>query len=191
MEFRFFKGDITQEPLKSIYADYQTSKQERTDKLNAILEKYPFNEGLISGTGWFHRMVSGIACKATDISQILETKGFKVAKFNKEFYLVKPDERYKKGKELAEDFIAINNIYEKHRDFSPFILKRLNMLYFVNDFYHTSTSGISYLAVAGLYENTLLVKVPMPIDENDEPFPEIADGLVEIKESEFLAIQGK
>lgn len=191
MKYRFFKGDVTQEPLKSIYADYQVSKEERKDKLNAILEKYPFNDGLISGSGWFHRMVSGIACKATNISQVLDVKGFKVSKFDDEFYLVKPDKRYKKGKELAEDFKAINEIYEQHRDFSPYILKRLNMLYFASDFSYSPTSGRSYLAVAGICENTLLVKMPMPIDKNDEPFPEIAEGLVEIKESEFLAIQGK
>ncbi|MDD0823734.1 DUF5420 family protein [Mannheimia sp. AT1] len=191
MKYRFFKGDVTQEPLKNIYADYQVSKEERKDKLNAILEKYPFNDGLISGAGWFHRMVSGIACKATNISQVLCVKGFKVSKFDDEFYLVKPDKRYKKGKELAEDFKAINEIYEQHRDFSPYILKRLNMLYFASDFSYSPTSGRSYLAVAGICENTLLVKVPMPIDKNDEPFPDIAEGLVEIKESEFLAIQGK
>lgn len=191
MEYRFFKGDVTQEPLKSIYADYQVSQQERKDKLDAILEKYPFNDGLISGLGWFHRMVSGIACKATNISQVSDVKGFKVSKFDDEFYLVKPDKRYKKGKELSEDFKAINEIYEQCRDFSPYILKRLNMLYFASDFSCSPTSGRSYLAVAGICENTLLVKVPMPIDKNDEPFPDIAEGLVEIKESEFLAIQGR
>ncbi len=102
MKFRFFKGDITQEPLKSIYADYQVSKEERKDKLNAILEKYPFNDGLISRSGWFHRIVIGIACKATNISQVLDVKGFKVGKFNDEFYLVKPDKRYEKGKNLQK-----------------------------------------------------------------------------------------
>lgn len=65
------------------------------------------------------------------------------------------------------------------------------MFYFASDFSYSPTSGRSYLAVADIFENTLLVKVPMPIDKNDQPFPDIAEGLVEIKESEFLAIQGK
>lgn len=185
MKFRFFKGDITQEPLKSIYADYQVSKEERKDKLNAILEKYPFNDGLISRSGWFHRIVIGIACKATNISQVLGVKGFKVSKFDDEFYLVKPDKRYKKGKELAEDFKAINEIYEQHRDFSPYILKRLNMFYFASDFSYSPTSGRSYLAVADIFENTLLVKVPMPIDKNDQPFPDIAEDWLRLKKVSF------
>lgn len=191
MEYRFFKGDVTQEPLKSIYADYQVSQQERKDKLDAILEKYPFNNGLISSSGWFYRVVNGVACKTENSSQVLGIKGFKVTRFDEELYQIRPDKRYKKGKELAEDFKKINAIYEEHRDFSPFILKRLNMSYIAHDFYHSPTTGRSYFAVAGICENTLLVKVPMPIDKNDEPFPDVAEGLVEIKESEFLAIQGK
>lgn len=191
MKFRFFKGNITQEPLKTIYADCQKSQQERADEINKILEKYPFNNGVISGSGWFHRTISGIACEVADIDQVKDIKGFKLSRFNDEIYSVTPDKRYKQGKELAEDFKTINGIYEKYRDFSPAILKRLNMLYMVHDFSYSPTTGRSYLAIAGVCENTLLVKVPMPIDKNDEPFPEIAEGLVEIKESEFLAIQGK
>lgn len=51
VEFRFFKGDLKQEPLKSIFADYQKSERDRRDKIDKILAKYPFSQGVITRGG--------------------------------------------------------------------------------------------------------------------------------------------
>ncbi|KDD79557.1 DUF5420 family protein [Glaesserella parasuis] len=192
VEFRFFKGDLKQEPLKSIFADYQKSERDRRDKIDKILAKYPFSQGVITRGGQFGRFAVGIACDVSNKEQVMAIGGCKLSHFNNELYLVKPDKRYKTGKVFAEDLKNISQIYDSHRDFSFFVLNKLNMFYFVNDWDYSPTRGTSYFSVAGVYDSTLIIKVPEPLDEKqDGAFPVVADCLTEIKESEFLALQGK
>ena len=191
MQFKFFKGDLTQEPLKIIYADFKQSSEKRSAEIKAVIAKYPFNDGLISKSGWYCRMVSGIACKASRVCKVEGIKGFKVKPVSDGYFEVKPDKRYKVGRELAEDLKKIDAMYQRHRDFSYFVLSRLSMLYTVTDYYSTSTRPTAYLSAAGAYDGVLLVKMPTPIDEDSEPFPDVPSCLTEIKESEFFALQGK
>lgn len=183
MEFRFFKGNITQEPLKTISDDWYKSRAERDEKLNKIFATIPFYDGW-NGS---ETSIYGIVCK--DNNPALEVakadKGYKFEKKGDK-WIITPDKRYKSGKVLSQKLEQIWGILKAHPDFSTFALKSLNMTCWV------SFGRNLYIAVAGVFGDTFVAKIPVKSEGcGCDDFPEVACCLTEIKESEFLAIQGK
>lgn len=198
MKYRYFKGDLTCEPLKSIYQDCKRSQEKRKAEISSFLAKYPFNNGLIKTGGLNSIFVEGIACNAPLPDEVKSNKGFKIKSFNENCFIIRANKRYKTGKVLADDLKKLNEIYERYPEFSIAILKSLNFSYRVIDWRNVSTEVYCYMSVAGVSnkdETVLLVKTPYPISEqllkNNKPFPAIPACLTEIKESDFLSMQGE
>ena len=93
---------------------------------------------------------------------------------------------YLTGKELSQKLAEISSILQKVPNFSTFALRRLNMNCWVG------FGDRLYMAVSGVFGDTFIAKIPVKGEGCDcDEFPEVAECLTEIKESEFLAIQGK
>ncbi|WP_346556985.1 DUF5420 family protein [Mannheimia haemolytica] len=183
MKFRFFKGDITQEPLKTISDDWYKSREERDEKLNQIFATIPFYDCWYGG----ETSIYGIACNDDNpaLEAVKSDKGYKLEK-KEDKWIITPDKRYKSGKELNKKLETIWEILQSSPDFSKFSLKKLKMTCWVG------FMDRLYIAVAGVYGDTFIAKIPVKTEGCDcDDFPKVAECLTEIKESEFLAIQGK
>lgn len=183
MQYRFFKGDITQGALKKINDDWYKSREERNKKLEAIFATIPFYNH------WYGSETSilGIVCENNNpaLEAVKADKGYKLEKKGDK-WIIKPDKRYKSGKELNRKLEQIWGILKDYPDFSKFSLKQLKMTRMVE------FGNKLYFSVAGVSNDIFIAQIPVKkgsCDCND--FPEIADCLTEIKESEFLAIQGR
>lgn len=190
MQQRFFKGDVTAEPLKSLYEDWKKQQEIRDKKLDAIFDTMPFYNG------WYgsQSSVQGIICNEDNpaLEQIRQDKGYKITLFNngkpseKTAYVIRPNRRYKSGKVLYEKLCNVYSLLQKYAEFSKFALAKLNMRCWVID------GTNCYIAVCGIFNDTFIASVPVKSEGcGGGEFPTIPDCLTEIKESEFLAIQGK
>lgn len=183
MQFKFYKGDLNQEPLKTIREDWLENQEIRNEKLNAIFDTIPFHDGWLGS----ETSIFGIVCQndETVLSEVKNTKGYKVETID-EIIVVKPDKRYKAGKVLDAKLTQCWQILQAHPDFSKFSLKQLGIYIMVPELTNL------YFSVAGVTNNYYIAKIPVPNSEySRDKFPEIPDFLTEIKESEFLALQGK
>lgn len=184
--FRFFKGDATQEPLKSIVNSWKQSRKERNEKLKPIFAEMPFYDR------WYgsETAIYGIVCNANNpaLEQAKQEAGYKIERVKEDKYLIKPNKRYKKGKELDQAIRQIREILATSPDFSHYSLEQLNLLITVGDYAIRQVSFSS----AGMKGDVYLAQIPYKQKGNwGDEFPTIPDFLTEIKESEFLAIQGK
>nr|DAX69177.1 MAG TPA: protein of unknown function (DUF5420) [Caudoviricetes sp.] len=183
MQFRFYRGDLNQEPLKTIYKNWLEGRNARNKELEAIFDTIPFYDGWLGS----ETSIFGIVCKRNEsvLAEVKETKGYKVETTNGKT-VVKPDKRYKVGKEFDAKLTLCWQILQKNPDFSKFSLKELGI--------YIMTPEVSnlYFSVAGVTDDYYIAKIPVPNSEHSlDKFPEIPDCLIEIKESEFLALQGK
>ncbi|AUI65186.1 MULTISPECIES: DUF5420 family protein [Glaesserella] len=183
MEFKFYKGDLTQEPLKTIHKSWLDSRKKRNEKLKVIFDTIPFYDA------WFGSETSiwGIVCNDDNhaLKEVKETKGYKVEVINGKT-VIKPDKRYKSGKELDKKLTACWHILQESPDFSRYSLKELGLYTIVHKI------DRAYFSVSGICNEFYLTKIPVRNAECDgDEFPEIPPFLTEIKESEFLALQGK
>ena len=99
MQFKFYKGDLKQEPLKTINENWLKNRETRDEKLKAIFDTIPFYDGWLGS----ETSIFGIVCQndETALSEVRKTKGYKI-EVAKEKTVVKPDKRYKAGKVLDE-----------------------------------------------------------------------------------------
>ena len=97
MQFRFYRGDLNQEPLKTIYKNWLEGRNARNKELEAIFDTIPFYDGWLGS----ETSIFGIVCKRNEsvLAEVKETKGYKVETTNGKT-VVKPDKRYKVGKEF-------------------------------------------------------------------------------------------
>lgn len=183
MEFKFYKGDLTQEPLKTIHESWFEGRKKRNEKLKVIFDTMPFYDGWLGS----ENNIWGIVCKDDEavLSEVKNTKGYKVEIINNRT-VIKPDKRYKVGKLLDAKLTQCWQILKDSPDFSKFSLKQLGI-------YIMTPEGTNlYLSVAGCFEDFYIAKIPVPNSEHSrDKFPDIPECLTEIKESEFLALQGK
>lgn len=183
MQFKFYKGDLKQEPLKTIHENWLKNRETRDEKLKAIFDTIPFYNGWLGS----ETSIFGIACQndETVLSEVRKTKGYKIEVI-KEKTVVKPDKRYKAGKVLDEKLHQCWQILQEYPDFSRFSLKQLGI------YIMTPEITTLYFSVAGVANGCYIAQIPIPNSEHcRDKFPEIPDYLTEIKESEFLALQGK
>ncbi|KGQ56594.1 Uncharacterised protein [Gallibacterium anatis] len=185
MEYRYFKGNLNAEPLKTLNEDWLKRFKERNKKLKAIFDTMPFYDGWYGG----EEFISGIVCDSDNphLEQLKQTKGYKLTLCDsQDRYIVRPDKRYKIGKELDKALCNVYQILLEYPPFGKFITKQLGINRMVLD----GRSG--YLSSAGVCKKVLLVCIPVKGQGcSGDDFPAVPDSLTEIKESEFLAIQGK
>lgn len=184
MQFRFFKGNITQGELKAISDDWYKSREDRDNALKPIFDAMPFYNGW-SGD---ETHIFGIVCKGDNpaLEQVKAEKGYKISYFKDGSYVVKPDCRYKAGKVFKQTLEKIAGILSKSPDFSSYALKRMGM--------YKMAGGITcvYFSVCGVVDNVFIAKIPVKgVRGWGDEISAIPAYLTEIKESEFLAIQGK
>lgn len=183
MEFRFFKGNITQGTLKTISDEWYKSRVERDEKLNQIFATIPFYDHWCGS----ETSIYGIVCEDSNpaLEAVKADKGYKLEKKGGK-WIITPDKRYKSGKELSHKLAEIRSILRNTPDFSTFALRSLKMNCWVG------FGDKLYMAVSGVCNDTFIAKIPVKGEGCDcDEFPEVAECLTEIKESEFLAIQGK
>lgn len=183
VQFRFFKGDITQGELKAIGDAWCKSRDDRDEALKPIFDAMPFYNGWQGS----ETSIWGIVCKADNsaLEQIRTERGYKVSYFKDGNYVVKPDCRYKAGKAFKQTLEKIASILNQSPDFSDFVLKKMGM--------YKMVGGVTcvYFSVCGVVENVFIAKVPVKgVNNFGDTLSDIPPYLTEIKESEFLAIQG-
>lgn len=183
MQFRFFKGDMSIEPLKTIDETWLSLREVRNKKLEAIFATMPFYNGW-SGS---ETSMYGIVCNNDNpaLIDVKNTKGYKIEPY-KGKNVIKPDRRYKAGKELDKKLQQCREILNEAPDFSKYSLKQLGLYCWIG--YGSNL----YISVAGIANGQYIAKIPVKgegcfLDDT----PQIPDCLTEIKESEFLALQGK
>ncbi|MCT8785062.1 DUF5420 family protein [Glaesserella parasuis] len=183
VEFRFFKGDMSVEPLKTIDENWQNLREVRNQKLEEIFATIPFYNGWCGS----ETSMYGIVCDddSPALNDVKSMKGYKIER-HKGKNVIKPDRRYKAGKELDKKLRQCREILNEAPDFSDYSLKQLGLSCWVS--YGTNL----YIAVAGIANGQYIAKIPVKGEDCDlDDFPKVPDCLVEIKESEFLALQGK
>ncbi|EGP03048.1 hypothetical protein AAUPMG_11731 [Pasteurella multocida subsp. multocida str. Anand1_goat] len=190
MKYKFFRGDMTAEPLKNVSDEWFKSRDIRNEKLKNIINTIPFYNGW-SGSETF---INGIVCFEDNpaLEQVKQDKGYKIKLFDnvlpseKKKYVIRADKRYKSGKILDKKLTEFYSILKEHPDFSTFALRKLKMSCWV------IYAGQLHMAVCGVFNETFIAQIPIKgeLCSGDE-FPVIPEFLTEIKESEFLAIQGQ
>ncbi len=93
----------------------------------------------------------------------------------------------KAGKKLAAKLEQPGLVF----DVSDHLIKTLKLSRCVAGPAATRTGMALYYSVAGWAHDTLLVKIPQSDKENADPMPGVPSWLREVKESEWLAVQGK
>jgi hypothetical protein len=95
----------------------------------------------------------------------------------------KPNSRSNNGKELRKRINAVNRL---HTTFSKEVIAALGIDRWCHD------GSKVFMSSAGCTDTALLVSIPgSPDDGQSDKFPDIPDFLREVKESEFLAAQGR
>ena len=94
----------------------------------------------------------------------------------------------KAGKELSAKLDAP----ELEFDACDYILERLKLSRMVAGRHSGSRTGMAmYHSTAGYCFGKMLVKIPSGNSDSDDPMPDVPDWFREVKESEWLAAQGK
>ncbi|MBR0573704.1 MULTISPECIES: DUF5420 family protein [Pasteurellaceae] len=182
MEYKYFKGDLEKEPLKKLNDNWLETRKSRNESLQKVVDTIPFYDGWAGGEDY----ICGIVCDKNNplFETIKHDASYKIKPLNdnKKEFIVSPDKRYKKGKELASKIDEIRKILKKHSCFRDFMLRELKL--------PSSTLGraTAYFSSIGVVNKTLLLEIPFVDGKQPSSIP---DFLTEIKESEFLAIQGK
>lgn len=182
IQFRYFKGDMTKEPLKTIIDTWYKLRAERDKKLTNIFNTIPFYESWLGD----ETSIFGIVCSYDNPArdEAVLTKGYRTEDY-KGKCVVKPDRRYKVGKDFDKKLQAIRQILKEAPDFSSYSLKELGMYLLVGHFSRL------YFSVSGVQDDIYIAKIPVKEQGNfGDDFLEIHECLTEIKESEFLSIQG-
>lgn len=102
--------------------------------------------------------------------------------FGDDEYGYTPRRNTKKGKELAR---RLEEEQELHFDAGRYIRKKLGV------YYYQRKGGRWYETIAGYAYGKILVCIPGQDGEISDPLPEVPGWLREVKESEWLAAQGR
>ncbi|HDR1693351.1 DUF5420 family protein [Pasteurella multocida] len=183
-EFRYFKCSLDKEPIKSLDKQWRDSREKRDKELETIFQTIPFYE-------WWYgdeNSIFGIACTINnpEFEKIKDDNSYKIEKINNERVKITGDGRTKVGKALNAKIQDIRELLKKHPSFNNFMLSKLKLHCWVLG------SRMGYVSVCGVADNHFLVSIPVKTKAfGGDNFPNIPDFLTEIKQSEFLALQGK
>ncbi|QOF67320.1 DUF5420 family protein [Actinobacillus sp. GY-402] len=183
-EFRYFKCSLDVEPIKSLKKEWDDLREERDKKLDAIFDTIPFYE---FWRGSDNR-IFGIVCNANnpEFVKIKNDKTYKIEKINDEKFCITGNKRTKTGKAFNAKIQEVGGILQKYPSFNDFMLSKLKLNCWVLG------DRMAYLSVCGTANNHFILSIPVKSEEyGGDEFPEIPEFLIEIKQSEFLLIQGK
>ena len=183
-EFRYFKCALTVEPVKSLYQQWHIDRKKRNKELGTIFDTIPFYEfwrGSENG-------ISGIVCHV-DNPEFEKIKGDKTYKFEMlagEKVNITGNNRTKAGKAFNAKIQAIRQILVKYPNFNDFMIRELALNCWV------LASTMAYIAVCGVENDHFIAEIPVKSEGfGGDDFPAIPECLTEIKQSEFLMLQGK
>ncbi|BAS49102.1 hypothetical protein AANUM_1871 [Aggregatibacter actinomycetemcomitans NUM4039] len=183
-EFRYFKCPLDVEPIKSLDEQWRKEREQRNKQLNAIFDTIPFYECWIGD----ETSIFGIVCSVNN-PEFKEIKADKTYKFDmrkNEKVVITGNKRTKAGKAFNAKIQEIRAILNNYLTFNQFMLHKLNLTCLV----FGQRKG--YRSVCGVASDHFILSIPVKSEELDgDDFPIIPDYLLEIKESEFLMLQGK
>lgn len=121
-----------------------------------------------------------------ELEKVKAGNTYKIEKFDNEKVCITGNKRTKAGKAFNEKIQAIRDILRKYRSFNDFMLHKLALNCWVLG------QRMAYVAVCGVASNHFILAIPVKSEGyGGDEFPEVPNYLTEIKESEFLAMQGK
>ena len=182
--FRYFKCKLDVEPIKSLDEQWRKDREVRDEKLEAIFDTIPFYECWRGDDN----SIWGIVCDL-DNPEFAKTKDDKTYKFEMlagEKVSITGNNRTKAGKAFNAKIQTIRQILTEYPGFNDFMLRKLKLACGV---FGTRTC---YVSVCGVASDHFIVSIPEKSEDfSGDKFPTIPEYLTEIKQSEFLALQGK
>ena len=182
--FRYFKCKLDVEPIKSLYEKWLKDRAVRYKKLYAIFDTIPFYEGW-SGS---ESNIRGIVCSLDnpEYAKIKEDKTYKFEMVENEKVVITGNGRTKAGKEFNAKIQSVRDILNQYPSFNDFMLRKLKLTCWVLG------ARTGYVSVCGVASDHFIVSIPVKSEGfGGDDFPAIPEYLTEIKQSEFLALQGK
>lgn len=184
MEYRYFKCPLNVELISTLKKQWLEDREKRNELLNRIFAEIPFYEHWRGSEEW----CIGIVCRKDnpEFEKIKSEKYYKIENLRDEQVVIRGNNRYKLGKAFNEKLNQIEQVLKQYPSFNRFMLKKLKLSCWAY------TSNCGYGSSCGVVSEHFIVKIPDKKGEfGGDKFPEIPNYLTEIKESEFLALQGK
>lgn len=182
--FRYFKCKLDIEPIKSLDEKWRKDRVVRDEKLDAIFDTIPFYEYWRGS----ERNIFGIACSLynPEYAEIKEDKTYKFEIVENEKVVITGNGRTKAGKAFNAKIQNVRDILNQYPSFNDFMLRKLKLTCWVLG------ARTSYVSACGVAGDNFIVSIPeKSYGFGGDKFPEIPEYLTEIKQSEFLALQGK
>lgn len=183
-EFRYFKCALTVEPVKSLDQKWRSEREQRDEKLDAIFATIPFYECWRGD----ENSIWGIVCDLDnpEFAKIKEDKTYKFEMLAGEKVNITGNNRTKAGKAFNAKIQTIRQILTEYPSFNDFMLRKLKLACWVFG------ERTGYVSVCGVASGHFIVSIPVKSEGlGGDDFPLIPECLTEIKQSEFLALQGK
>ena len=175
--FRYFKCALSVEPIKSLDEQWRKDREIRDEKLDAIFNTIPFYEC------W-----RGSVCSLdnSEYAKIKEDKTYKFEMLSGEKVNITGNNRTKAGKAFNAKIQTIRQILTEYPSFNDFMLRKLKLACWVLG------ARTGYVSVCGVANGYFIASIPEKSEDfGGDKFPAIPEYLTEIKQSEFLALQGK
>ena len=134
------------------------------------------------------RNIFGIVCSldSPEYAKIKEDKTYKFEMVENEKVVITGNGRTKAGKEFNAKIQSVRDILNQYPSFNDFMLRKLKLTCWVLG------ARIGYVSVCGVASDHFIVSIPEKSEDfGGDKFPAIPEYLTEIKQSEFLALQGK
>lgn len=182
--FRYFKCKLDVEPIKSLDEKWRKDRKVRDKKLDDIFDTIPFYECWRGS----ERNIFGIVCSLDnpEYAKIKEDKTYKFEMLQGEKVNIAGNNRTKAGKAFNAKIQELRNILNQYPSFNDFMLRKLKLTCWVLG------DRTGYVSVCGVASGHFIVSIPEKSESfGGDKFPEIPEYLTEIKQSEFLALQGK
>jgi len=182
--FRYFKCKLDVEPIKSLDEQWRKDRKVRDEKLDAIFNTIPFYECWRGS----ERNIFGIVCSLdnSEYAKIKEDKTYKFEIVENEKVVITGNGRTKAGKEFNAKIQSVRDILNQYPSFNDFMLRKLKLTCWVLG------ARTGYVSVCGVASDHFIVSIPEKSEDfGGDKFPAIPEYLTEIKQSEFLALQGK
>ena len=182
--FRYFKCALSVEPIKSLDEKWRKDREVRDKKLEAIFDTIPFYEGWRGSES----SIWGIVCSldSPEYAKIKEDKTYKFETVENEKVVITGNGRTKAGKAFNAKIQSVRDILNQYPSFNDFMLRKLKLTCWVLG------ARTGYVSVCGVASGYFIVSIPEKAEDfGGDKFPETPNFLIEIKLSEFLALQGK
>lgn len=182
--FRYFKCKLDVEPIKSLDEQWRKGREVRDKKLGDIFDTIPFYECWRGNES----IIWGIVCGLDnpEYAKIKENKAYKFEIVENEKVVITGNGRTKAGKEFNAKIKSVMDILNKYPSFNDFMLRKLKLTCWVLG------ARTGYVSVCGVANGYFITSIPEKSEDfGGDKFPAIPEYLTEIKQSEFLALQGK